>query len=130
MIIEVNNLAKAPLGSNWIKKSILKFLNKLKRLQKLKEISVALVGDKEIKRLNKDYRKINRVTDVLSFEDINEIVICYPQAKRQAKEKKHSVKKEIEILLIHGLLHLAGYDHIKDKDAEVMEKLEKLLIKL
>jgi len=130
MIIEVNNLVKAPLSSNRIKKSILKFSNKLKQLRKLKEISVALVGDKEIKKLNKNYRKINRVTDVLSFEDINEIVICYPQAKRQAKEKKHSVKKEIEILLIHGLLHLAGYDHIKDKDAEVMEKLEKLLIKL
>ncbi|TSC96374.1 MAG: putative rRNA maturation factor, partial [Parcubacteria group bacterium Athens1014_10] len=66
---------------------------------------------------------------VLSFEDVKEIIICYPQAKRQAKEKKHSIKKEIEILLIHGLLHLLGYDHQKEKDALKMERLEKRLLK-
>ncbi len=84
-MIEVNNLVKTPLNSNWIKKVVQKSLNKLKRSQKLKssfikakdgeEISVALVGDKEIKKINKDYRGNNRVTDVIRFGEINEIII-------------------------------------------------------
>lgn len=127
-MIEINKLLKAPISENWVKKVALVALNEFKRKEKLKEISIALVKDKEVKKLNKIYRGIDRITDVLSFEDVNEIIICYPQAKRQAGEKRHSIKKEIKILLIHGLLHLAGYDHQTEKDALLMEEQEKKLL--
>jgi len=127
-MIEVNNLVKTPISKNWIKRVIQKSLHILKQTKKLEDISIALLGDKTIKKLNKIYRGINKITDVLSFEEVNEIIICYSQAKRQAKEQKHSLKKELEILLIHGLLHLLGYDHEKNKDALKMRKLEKKLL--
>ena len=125
-MIEINNLAKASISEKWIKKIIHKALDKLGN-KKLKDISVALVGDKEIKKLNKTYRGIDKITDILSFEEVNEIIVCYPQAKKQAREQKHSIKKEMEILLVHGLLHLAGYDHQTKKDSLVMRKLENKL---
>ncbi|MFC1700969.1 rRNA maturation RNase YbeY [Patescibacteria group bacterium] len=114
------------------------------------EISLAIVGNARIKKLNKMYRGKNRVTDVLSFGDkpafqylgikdfveapdginrIGEIIICYPQAKKQAREIKHSLEKEISFLLIHGILHLFGYEHEKDeKDAKKMREMEEKIL--
>lgn len=108
------------------------------------EISLVFTGEKRIRNLNKTYRGVDRVTDVLSFEGENdddfvspgggvsylgEIFICYPRAQRQAREKKHLIEKEIDILLVHGLFHLLGYDHIKDKDYAVMHKKEEGVLK-
>lgn len=104
------------------------------------EISIAFVNDCEIKKLNKQYRGKNKVTDVLSFIyqipdtkyeiPLNgEIIICYPQAVRQAKGDSHSVKEEIKLLLVHGLLHLCGYDHEKSlREAERMRGAERTLL--
>ncbi len=127
-MVEINKLIKAPIDEKWIKKIVQKNLDKMK-VKDDKEISIALVGDKAIRKLNKIYRGIDKVTDVLSFSDVNEIIICYPQARRQAKKQKHSEKKEIEILLVHGLLHLLGYDHQKNNDFLEMKRLEKKLLK-
>jgi len=88
---------------------------------KIPEISIVLVSETKIKELNRKYRKINRVTDVLAF-DYGEIIICLPQAKRQAKQLGHSLKKELAILLIHGILHLAGYNDETKKDFNKMLK--------
>ena len=88
---------------------------------KIPEISIVLVGDAKIKELNRKYRKKNKVTDVLAF-DYGEILICLPQAKRQAKRLGHSLKKELGILLIHGILHIAGY---KDKTKKDFDKTTK-----
>ncbi len=99
-----------------------------------KEISVALLSPEEIKKLNKVYRQKNKVTDVLSFnlEDKNilgEIVICLEQAKKQAIEKNKSIKSELKLLLLHGTLHLLGYDHEKStSEATRQEKEEQLLL--
>lgn len=99
-----------------------------------KEISVALLNPEEIKKLNKIYRQKNKVTDVLSFnlEDKNilgEIVICLEQAKKQAIEKNKSIKSELKLLLLHGTLHLLGYDHEKGaSEATRQEKEEQLLL--
>jgi len=90
---------------------------------KIPEISIVLVSDTKIKELNRKYRKINRVTDVLAF-DYGEIFICLPQAERQAKQLGHSLKKELAILLIHGILHLAGYDDEKKLDYNKMVKAQ------
>lgn len=97
---------------------------------KLPELSVALIGKAKMKELNWAYRKINRVTDVLAF-DYGEIIICLPQAKRQAKEFGHALKKELEILLIHGILHIAGYDdEIKKEREKMLKKQEEIWQKI
>ena len=102
---------------------------------KIPEISIVLVSGTKIRELNRKYRKINRVTDVLAF-DYGEIFICLPQAERQAKQLGHSLKKELAILLIHGILHLAGYDDEKKldynkmvrKQEELWQKIIQLLV--
>lgn len=125
-MIEVNNQTKVRINKKLIKKIL---DQSLKLLKKQMDISVAIVCPAEIKRLNRIYRKVNRVTDVLAFEEINEIIICYQQAKKQAKMFGHPVEQELKILLIHGLLHLLGYDHQTKKQKEKMDKImNKLLL--
>ncbi|MAF14261.1 MAG: rRNA maturation RNase YbeY [Parcubacteria group bacterium] len=122
-----------------------KWISKITKTLKLKndlEISIAVVGDQRIKKLNATYRQKNKVTDVLSFgaltktskfnkvnqQYLGEIVIGYQQAVRQSNKIGHSVNQEFEKLLVHGFLHLLGYDHEKDNEAKTMEKLEQKII--
>lgn len=99
-------------------------------------VSLAFVPPAEIRRLNAKYRGKNRVTDVLSFnlnesDLLGELLICYPVARRQAKELQHSTRDEVLFLLVHGLLHLFGYDHEKPGDAVHMFPLQtKILTRL
>lgn len=142
--IEVNQRVRQRIGTKWIKKIVQQTL----RVAGIKsaEISIAFIGDQEMKKLNKKWRGRNRVTDVLSFTYqtpntrdkiplIGEIIICYPQAKRQAKEQGHSVQEEIKVLLVHGLLHLCGYEHenglqkarrMRGAEQKALEKLKNL----
>lgn len=82
------------------------------------EISVVLGDDKLLKKLNKEYRGVDKPTDVLAFgltpTLLGEVIISIDAVKRQAEEYKHSFEKELSILLIHGVLHLLGYDHSSD----------------
>ncbi len=95
-----------------------------------KEVSLVLVGDAKIRSINKKYRHKNRVTDVLSFEKLDEIFICLPQATRQAKLLKTPLKTELTRLLVHGIVHLKGYDHEKSaKEAERMFAVEEKILK-
>jgi len=102
------------------------------------ELSIALVGDREMRPLNAKYRKKNQTTDVLSFfvEDqplsgakiLGDVVISVEQARRQAKERDKALKSEMATLLIHGILHLLGYDHEKSpRQAEIMFAYERKL---
>jgi len=106
--------------------------------QQRAELSVALVGDKEIRRLNAKYRKKNRTTDVLSFfvADpphakpiiLGDVIISVEQARRQARARKKTLKSEMVTLLIHGILHLLGYDHERsERQAKIMFALERKL---
>ena len=103
--------------------------------------SIIFVEDDEIHQINKDYRKIDRITDVISFafedyEDIEyndirmlgDIYICIQQMKRQAEEYGHSEKRELSFLAVHGLLHLLGYDHMEPEDEKVMFSLQELIL--
>lgn len=103
--------------------------------------SVVFMEDEEIHQMNKDYRGVDRVTDVISFafEDNNDLVyndirmlgdifICIPQMKRQAEEYGHSEKRELSFLAVHGILHLLGYDHMKEEDEKVMFELQELIL--
>lgn len=103
--------------------------------------SVIFVEDEEIHAMNRDYRGVDRVTDVISFafEDNNDLVyneirmlgdiyICIPQMKRQAESYAHSEKRELSFLAVHGLLHLLGYDHMNEEDEKVMFALQELIL--
>lgn len=121
MKFEINNLTRGKVDRGFLEKVVEKTLKILKI--KIPGISIVLVGDAKIKELNKKYRKRNKVTDVLAF-DYGEIFICLPQAKRQARKLGHSLKKELAILLIHGILHLAGYDDETKKDYNKMVRAQ------
>ncbi len=133
--IEINQRVGKKIDGKWASKVIKAVLRQVGVRDA--EISIAIVGDQKMKRLNRKWRGKNRSTDVLSFTYqkkplMGEIIICYPQAVRQAKERKHSARDEIKILLIHGLLHLCGHDHEKSiHRAKRMEALQnKILEKL
>src|SRR5215510_14974044 len=100
------------------------------------ELSVVLVGNAEIRKLNAKFRKKDYPTDVLSFPAGNElpkgvpilgdVVISVEKAKAQAKESRRTLNEETMTLLIHGIVHLLGYDHERSsRDARIMERLEK-----
>lgn len=88
------------------------------------EISVLLTDDAAIREFNKQYRRKDEPTDVLSFpaaesaaDVAGDLVISLETAQHQAEERGHSLEMEIKVLLLHGLLHLAGYDHESDDGA-------------
>ena len=106
-------------------------------------LSINLVGEKRIQTLNKLYRNKDSVTDVLAFalqdiktpvdnlQDLGDVFICIPQIKRQAREFKVSEKEEFTRILVHGVLHLLGLDHLKERDAKKMFYLqEKIVFKI
>jgi len=108
---------------------------------KNKYISLVIVSPGEIKEINKKYRDKDYVTDVLSFpliedeyyldnEEIGEIFICYNKVYEQAKVLGHSIDLEWQVLFVHGMWHLLGYDHIEDGDYEVMSAKEGEVINL
>ena len=110
------------------------------------EVSINFVDDAAIKELNNDYRGVDLVTDVLSFEcdgaddgefalpgfdevyELGDIVIAPDVAERQAAEFGTSFEEELSLLITHGLLHLCGYDHMEEEEAEVMEGKERALL--
>ena len=108
------------------------------------EVSILFTDDKFIRSLNNKYRGIDKPTDVLSFslqegavkspevesdKLLGDIIISVETAQRQADNLNHSVEKELNILLIHGLLHLTGYDHEEDKDYKIMQEKESEILK-
>lgn len=105
------------------------------------EISVVFVNDYRIRSLNRIYRNKDRVTDVLAFslshgalvrgdlpEFLGEVVISAPKAQRQARAAGRSLSSELGWLLVHGILHLSGYDHERPKDALRMRRKERDLL--
>jgi probable rRNA maturation factor len=106
------------------------------------EVSVLFIGDRAMRSLNRRYRGKDRTTDVLSFAMregvfpyvqptvLGDIVISLPAASRQAAEAGHPLIREVERLLVHGLLHLIGYDHERGpQEALRMERKEQKLLK-
>lgn len=104
-------------------------------------LSIVFVNDEEIKHINKEYRGIDKVTDVISFafEDnlkieynnvrvLGDIYICIPRMLEQAESYGHSAKRELSFLTVHGLLHLLGYDHMTKDEEEKMFALQELIL--
>ena len=134
------------------KKVIEKVLKKCFEEEKLENskliITITLTNPKYIQQINKEYRNIDRATDVLSFpmfereeletkiknndfqnEDIlGDVIISIEKVEEQAKEYGHSFERELSYMLVHGFYHLMGYDHIEEKDKKEMRpKEEKIL---
>lgn len=158
-MLEIRNFTQNEIDAGLLKR-VAEAVLKAVEIEDKAEISLAIVGDGRMRKLNKMYRGKNRVTDVLSFENrsvmaylnrafprlkkakaeefiespdgikkLGEVVICYPQAKKQAERLGHSLEKELTILLIHGILHLLGYDHEKDEsEAAKMDEMEKKIL--
>ena len=138
------------------KRTILKIIKVCENLLKedFKDVSVSInfVSDEEIQRLNREFRNIDKVTDVLSFPNLNktsneklkkfrkladfdtnllflgDIVISKNVAKKQAREYEHSLKREVCFLALHGFLHLLGFDHIKEEGEKIMTKLQNKIL--
>ena len=97
-------------------------------------VSIAFVGENTIKKLNKEYRGIDGVTDVLTFiyrddDQYGEIVMCPSKITRNARKFSETFEKELYRTLIHGLLHLSGYDHERDStQADDMMKLQEYIL--
>ena len=135
-----------------IKSLLEKALKHLNQPSELLEMTLSIVSPEQIRELNKSFRDVDKVTDVLSFptcdnptcgaitvvcEEVNpetdlvnigDIIICLERAKEQAKEYGHSLKRELSFLALHGLLHLLGYDHVNQDDEQQMVALQKEIL--
>lgn len=146
--ITVSNNQNESLPENIesILKNACKEVLKYEKFLKDAEISVTFVTEEEIKQLNKEFRNKDSITDVLSFPmgengeyDLNpenncfilgDVVICVKRALEQSLEYGHSLTREITFLCVHSVLHLLGYDHIKEEDAAVMRPKEKAIMEI
>lgn len=130
--VEIANLQESvQVDENLLHKVVLFVLKE--ELVPEAEISVALLSENEMKRLNWDYRGINEATDVLSFllderPLVGEIILSPSYVKKQAENNEVLFEKEIVSLSIHGLMHLLGYDHEgKEEEADLMWKRQREL---
>ena len=160
MVLEIHNFTQNEIGEKLFQR-VAETVLKVVGIKDKTEISLAIVGDGRMRKLNKMYRARNRVTDVLAFANksvipylakafprlkkgqeiefieppdnvkrLGEVIICYPRAKKQAKRLDHSLEKELTVLLIHGILHLLGYEDEKSaKEATEMKEMERKILK-
>lgn len=133
--IEVTNQQDAVVIADQLYELVRTCLMKAAAMEEVKEgeVSVSFVDDGEIQRLNHQFRSVDRPTDVLAFpmddDDrfpegfpplLGDIVISMPRVVEQANEYGHSVERELGFLVVHGFLHLLGYDHETDETERVM----------
>ena len=100
---------------------------------------VTIVDNKKIHKINREFRNVDRPTDVISFAflddqkerelkggpvNLGQIIISFEKAEEQAKEYGHSLNREMVFLFVHGMLHLLGYDHMKEEDEKIMFALQ------
>lgn len=141
-----NRLEPAYDGLEETYAGLMKTAFSLLEVKKNYEVDVSLVDEETIQQINRDYRNIDRVTDVISFafEDddsdlgriqgddiprmLGEIFICVPRALEQAKEIGNTPQRELCFLFVHGLLHLLGYDHMTKEDEDVMFPLQERIL--
>jgi len=115
------------------------------------EMGLVIASQQRVQELNRTYRGQDKPTDVLAFallpetgvepdlsftvppdgvKHMGEVIISYPQAARQAEERQHSLKREVAILVIHGVLHLLGYDHIESDETALMSGREAEILRI
>lgn len=132
--VEIFNETNEEIEDLKILKPLLEYARKYEGLEGTElEFSIIIVDNKRIHEINKEYRGIDRPTDVISFalEDsegvelenyriLGDIYISIDKVKEQAKEYGHSEKRELAFLTVHGFLHLLGYDHMEKEEEKIM----------
>jgi len=135
--IEINNRTEFSVPRKKISQVLLLAQKQLK-LKNKQPLSMAFVGPAEIRKLNRLYRKKDKVTDVLAFAEVEkgapagdfagEIIICPLQARKQAKQFGESFIGELLRLIVHGYLHLYGFDHQRASEALKMKTMENQIL--
>ena len=144
--ISVEEKFRGVVDGVWVKKIVRQIL-KAEGVAPPYEVSLVFADSETVKQLNRDYRGVDEPTDVLAFymlpqkeadssfalppdgvTRLGEVIISYPQAVEQAREQGHSTEKELALLVIHGILHLLGYDHEEPKEEAKMRTREKELL--
>ncbi len=135
-VISVNHSQKHPASKDaafLVQKICTHFLSRRvrnrKELKLKKELTVVFLNEAKMKKINGDYRGKNKSTDILSFESadpnsLGELLLCMPVLQRQAEKQGHPLRHEMAYMLVHGVLHLLGYDH------ELSRAEEKLMLRL
>ena len=135
MLIEVSNQTVDKVNARKIKNSIRKIL---RLLNKNLNLSIVFVSPAVMKRINQKWRNKNTVTDILSFGNLSlpvkqafdgELILCLKQIKKQAQKIKRPQEKELVWLLIHGILHVLGYNHQSEKEEKRMNSLAQFIFK-
>jgi probable rRNA maturation factor len=132
MTISVLGEKKAKASAVFVKRAAraaLSFLSKKKA-----NLSVVFVADREISRLNRVYRGKKGATDILSFEtgdkiDLGDVFISPRSAKLKAEKRGMAYRDYLKLLIVHGTLHLLGFDHRTEKEGKAMEKMERKILK-
>ena len=144
--IHVEDEFRASVDGSWVKK-IIRQVFRDEGIPSPYEVSLVVTDSETVQRLNRDYRGIDEPTDVLAFymlpqkgadfsfalppdgvTRLGEVLISYPQALAQAKEQGHSLERELALLVIHGILHLLGYDHEEPEAEHKMRERERELL--
>jgi probable rRNA maturation factor len=109
------------------------------RIKRRVEMTVVVTGNAQLRALNRAFREVDAPTDVLSFSAtdqpgpdtvyLGDVVISYPQAREQARSGGHPVEAELQLLVVHGVLHLLGHDHYTEAERQVMWKAQAAALK-
>lgn len=145
LIVDSELWHNQPLDYNWLVRFIVEFVLKKELVSEYVELNVRLTDNTTIQQLNKDFRQQDKPTNVLSFpihneEDFNvfiedellqlgDIALAYETIEQEAREQHKTFKDHFIHLLVHGTLHILGFDHITDEEAEEMETLEIEILK-
>jgi probable rRNA maturation factor len=144
--VHVEEKFQGVVKGGWVRKIVRQVL-KAEGVAPPYEVSLVFTDSEAVRQLNRDYRGVDETTDVLAFcmlpqkeadssfalppdgvTRLGEVIISYPQAVEQAKEQGHATEKELALLVIHGILHLLGYDHEEPEKESKMEEKEKVLL--
>ncbi len=139
MSIGIFNKTEEKIDKSFVRKVVKHTLNKMEAEKS--EVNIIFVGLEEIHEINKTYRNVDRPTDVISFaledtEDVTvyeervlgDIYICLDKVHEQAKEYGHTEIREMAFLIVHGLLHLLGYDHMIKEEEKIMFGLQEEIL--
>ncbi len=136
--ISIDEPFEAQVRQDWLRSAV-DAVFELETVDDPVELSIVITGDANVRELNRVYRGLDSTTDVLAFAlregdqfppltgspvQLGEVIISFDQAERQANEQGHSLKRELEILTIHGVLHLLGYDHHQLEEERAMQARE------
>jgi probable rRNA maturation factor len=144
--IFVGDEFRGVVDGGWVKKIVRQVL-KAEKVVPPYEVSLVFTDSETVRKLNRDYRGVDEPTDVLAFcmlpqkradssfalppdgvTRLGEVIISYPQAVAQAKEQGHSPERELALLVVHGILHLLGYDHEEPGEESKMRERERELL--